>query len=244
MKLVAGIPEPAEFHLGLTVTPTPPRAGEPAHFRFDVHDPWKNNPVTNFTVIHEKLFHAFIVSRDLEFFLHDHPVWENDSFHYEATLPKPGMYRVLGDFYPEGGTPQLLSKTVFVTGVEQPIVALTPDFTPKVSKNLKVEFTAIPSHPVAGLETQLRFNISPGDGIERYLGAWGHMLVASDDLIDMIHEHPFIADGSPEVLFHVVFPRERMYRIWVQFQRQGVVNTVHFDVPVKPFGTDPFGRIE
>jgi len=34
------------------------------------------------------------------------------------------------------------------------------------------------------------------------------------------------------VRFDVVFPRARPYRVWVQFQRSGVVNTVHFDVPV------------
>ena len=57
------------------------------------------------------------------------------------------------------------------------------------------------------------------------------MLVASDDLIDMIHTHPFIADGGPEVQFNIVFPRPKhAYRIWVQFQRAGVVNTAHFDV--------------
>jgi hypothetical protein len=33
--------------------------------------------------------------------------------------------------------------------------------------------------------------------------------------------------------FAVVFPRPRVYRIWVQFQREGIVNTVHFDVPVR-----------
>jgi hypothetical protein len=33
--------------------------------------------------------------------------------------------------------------------------------------------------------------------------------------------------------FNLVFPRERIYRVWVQFQRNGVVNTAHFDVPVK-----------
>ena len=60
------------------------------------------------------------------------------------------------------------------------------------------------------------------------------MLVASDDLIDMIHTHPFLADGSAEMQFQLIFPRARVYRMWVQFQRQGVVNTVHFDIPVKP----------
>jgi len=32
--------------------------------------------------------------------------------------------------------------------------------------------------------------------------------------------------------FSLIFPRARTYRVWVQFQRQGVVNTAHFDVPV------------
>jgi hypothetical protein len=79
----------------------------------------------------------------------------------------------------------------------------------------------------------MRFGVSPGDGLEKYLGAWGHMLAASDDLIDMMHTHPFIADGSPQMQFSVVFPRSRVYRVWVQFQRNGIVNTAHFDVPVQ-----------
>jgi hypothetical protein len=57
------------------------------------------------------------------------------------------------------------------------------------------------------------------------------MLVASDDLIDMIHLHPLRADNG-DVQFNIVFPRARPYRVWVQFQRNGIVNTVHFDVTV------------
>src|SRR5262245_10447331 len=83
----------------------------------------------------------------------------------------------------------------------------------------------------------MRFKLSPDDGIEKYLGAWGHMLAASDDLVDMMHTHPYIADGGPELEFHLVFPRPRMYRVWVQFQRRGVVNTVHFDIPIQQTGS-------
>jgi hypothetical protein len=85
----------------------------------------------------------------------------------------------------------------------------------------------------------MRFGVTPGDGLQKYLGAWGHMLAASDDLIDMIHTHPFIADGRPQMQFSLVFPRPRVYRVWVQFQRNGVVNTAHFDVAVKAAESTP-----
>ena len=57
----------------------------------------------------------------------------------------------------------------------------------------------------------------------------------------MMHEHPARADGGPMVEFDIVFPRPRAYRVWVQLQRGGVVNTVHFDVPLiaqKPEASD------
>jgi len=234
MKLVAGVPDPVEFHLDLSVTPRVPRPGEKVHLQFDIHDPWKNNPVKKFNVDHEKLFHAFIVSEDLQVFVHDHPVWMNNAFQYDMTFPKPGMYRILGDFYPEGSTPQLVTTTVFVEGDPAPHGALSRDYSPKTGKNIKVEMTTTPAQPVAGSTTQVRFTITPGDGLEKYLGVWGHVLAASDDLIDMIHTHPFGGESSHEIPFELTFPRARTYRVWVQFQRKGVVNTVHFDVPVRP----------
>jgi hypothetical protein len=60
------------------------------------------------------------------------------------------------------------------------------------------------------------------------------MLGVSQDLIDMMHEHPFLSDGGPQMEFEVVFPRAGAYRLWVQFQSDDIVNTVHFDVPVAP----------
>jgi len=234
MKLVAGVPDPVEYHLDLTVTPRVPKPGETVHLRFDIHDPWKNNPVKKFNIVHEKLFHAFIVSEDLQVFVHDHPIWMDDAFQYDMTLPKPGMYRVLGDFYPEGATPQLITKTIFVAGNSAPPPPLKEDHSPKTGQNMKVELSLTSGPAVAGRNTSMRFKMTPGDGLEKYLSAWGHMLAASDDLIDMMHTHPFIADGSPEIQFDLTFPRPRTYRVWVQFQRSGVVNTVHFDIPVKP----------
>jgi hypothetical protein len=107
-----------------------------------------------------------------------------------------------------------------------------PDLAAKDTENLRVSLTMEPAKPIAGMKTLLFFHLEPADGLELYLGSWSHMLAASDDLIDMIHDHPFIADGGPQMQFNMVFPRARTYRIWVQFQRKGVVNTARFDIPV------------
>jgi len=234
MKLKAGIPEPIEFPVDLKVTPRAIKPGQKAELEFTVRDPQNGRQIPHFELVHEKLFHLFVVSRDMQVFVHDHPVFGEDAkFRYDYTFPKPGLYRLLADFYPEGATPQLIQKTVIVPGPAQPAPVLTRDYSTKQAENISVSLTTDPPQPIAGTKTMMFFKIEPADGIEKYIGAWGHMLAASDDLIDMIHTHPFIADGGPEMQFNVYFPREHVYRVWVQFQRKGVVNTAHFDVPVK-----------
>ncbi len=234
MKLVAGIPDPVEYTMDLNVIPPAPKPLQPTRFEFIVRDPWKERPVTNFQIVHERLFHLFVVSQDLKFFVHDHPIFEkNGVFHYDLALPTPGMYRILGDFYPDGATPQLIAKTVLVAGKAPAPITLTRDYSTKDAGNMQVELVTDPPQPIAHTKTMMFFKVKPGDGLEKYLGAWGHMLAASDDLIDLIHTHPFLADGGPEIQFNMIFPRARTYRVWVQFQRQGVVNTAYFDVPVE-----------
>jgi hypothetical protein len=232
MALRAGIPEPVEFHLDVETVPSPVAANETATIEFHVHDPWKDRPVHDYVTVHEKLFHAFVVSEDLQYFKHDHPVLRGDGvFTLPVSLPTGGMFRVLGDFYPEGATPQLIAETLFVRGASPRPAALSEDLSTKSDQNMKVAVTLLPERATAGNRTQMTFHIDPVDGFEKYLGAWSHMLAASDDLIDMMHLHPVRADAG-DVRFDVVFPRPRPYRVWVQFQRKGVVNTVHFDVPV------------
>jgi hypothetical protein len=199
--------------------------------QFLVHDPWKDRPVAAYNVVHERLFHAFVVSEDLEYFEHGHPALVSDgTFQYPITFPRPGMFRVLADFYPVGATPQLTTATVLVPGDAPATKPLVRDYSPKAGANMRVSLVTIPEYPVVGNQTQLRLKLDGGGSLERYLGAWGHMLVASADLIDMMHEHPYWADGGPEVEFRVVFPRPQTYRVWIQLQKSGVVNTVHFDI--------------
>ena len=233
MKLRAGIPEPIEFPMDLKITPPAVKVGEKVQLEFSVLDPENSKLIQHFQIVHEKLFHMFVISQDLQFFVHDHPVFGPDGkFRYEITFPKPGLYRLLGDFYPDGATPQLIAKTIIVPGGSQVTPSLNRDYSTRDAGNMQVSLETDPPDAIAGTKTMMFFKLNPAEGIEKYIGAWGHMLAASDDLIDLIHTHPFIADGGPNMQFNVYFPRPRTYRVWVQFQRKGVVNTAYYDVPV------------
>jgi hypothetical protein len=240
MALVAGIPTYVEWPMRLTVEPAAWKAGQRVRMRFEVLDPKTGRRAGRLLVVHERLFHLFLVSGDLSFFAHEHPEMQADgTFLFETVLPRRGFYRVAGDYYPEGGSPQMALETIVSLGAKQmdfQSPRLAADLKAKAGANLKVSLRTAPEEPIAGLKTMLFFDLAPGDGVEPYLGAWGHLIAASADLIDVIHTHPFIADGGPQMQFNVAFPRPGSYRVWAQFQRQGTVNTAAFTVPVKALG--------
>ena len=239
MKLVFGIPDGLEYKLDMALSPRVFHPGDHVQLAFRVVDPKTGKLVQKFEIVHEKFFHLFLVSQDLQHFTHDHPKLGPDGiFRFDMVFPKPGLYRLLGDFYPAGATPQLIAKTVIVPvkpgdQLEITPVTLVADLLANHCQNMDVELVTEPAQPIAGQKTLLFFRLKPADGLEKYLGAWGHMLAASDDLIDMIHTHPFLADGGDREQFNLIFPRARTFRVWVQFQRQGVVNTAAFNVPVQ-----------
>ncbi|HKD05175.1 MAG TPA: heavy metal-binding domain-containing protein [Bryobacteraceae bacterium] len=238
MALEAGIQQPLKYRLKLDVLPTAVPAAKPVELRFEIIDPKTDKRAEKFELVHEKLFHLFLVSADLSYFIHDHPEAGADGvFRYRTTLPTPGVYRLLADCYPSGGTPQLLPAYITTAGYDKPIsAALThpaPDMTPKRSENLGVSLRLDPPEPIPGKKTMMFFRVEPSEGLEPYLGAWGHLLAVSDDLVDSIHEHPIYANPGSEIQFDVFFPRQASYKVWVQFQRKGVVNTAAFVIPVR-----------
>jgi len=241
MKLVANIPEPVEYPTTFSFTPPNIPARGKLHIEIRVSDPRSGAGVKHYQVIHERPLHLFIVSEDLAYFAHEHPELGADGvFRHITLLPKPGTYKLLADFMPEGGTPQLISHVITTAGYTRSLTAsiVKPhaDLASKQGANLDVELVLDPPQPLAGKKTMLFFKLKPAVGLEPYLGAWGHMLAASNDLIDTIHAHPiYITEptaGEKQVQFNLFFPREAIYRVWVQFQREGKVNTVDFTIPV------------
>jgi Heavy metal binding domain len=262
MTLVPTALDAADYRLELTTSPAAVEPGRPARFRFEIFHPVTGAAVREFAVVHDRPYHLFVVSQDFTHFDHVHPEQGTDgSFSIDLTLPRPGYYRLYSDFLPVGGGPQVIAQSVVTARFDGDIVSslaqLEPDrsFSKIVDRTL-VELRIDPGELEAGQIVPLRFHLSdaasqaPVTDLERYLGAWGHALVLSEDGIDYIHAHPAeplaapsnaattlkggtTARGGPDVTFEALFPKAGRYRIWLQFQREGRTSTAWFTVAVR-----------
>jgi Heavy metal binding domain len=257
MTLVAGDPmATADYVLRVTTEPRAPKAGQKTRFKFAVMHPLTGAPVADFAEVHDKLFHLFIVSRDMTHFFHEHPVKEADgSFTYEHTLPAAGHYMLFADFMPVGGGPQMIASPLITASFEGDISSSVPalvadkTFT-KTANGTIVEFQIDPSKLVAGEEADVPIHFvdektgEPVTDLQRYLGAFGHAMMLNDDMTEHVHAHPeemlegtsVTAGGGPDLVFHALFPRPGHYRIWLQFLRNDKLSTVPFTVRVLRVG--------
>ena len=196
-----------------------------------VRDPHSNALVRNFATVHDKLFHLFIVSRDLEYFAHVHPTQQsNGTFDLQHPLP-PGEYMLFADFLPADATSQLLQRAIVVPGTGDRELPALDDGGVRVwikGENL-----------IPGKEGRLTFTLSdqrtgaPITDLEPYLGAAAHLLLVRSDLSDAVHEHPEEETaGGPTVSFHPVIPAAGEYKLWLQVQRRGRVLTFPFELRV------------
>lgn len=234
----------AAYVLDLETAPRVVKPQQKARARFFVRDPRSLATVKRFDLVHERVFHLFVISQDLEYFRHVHPtLHQNGSLDVDIELPRAGVYQLIADFMPAGGAPQLLQKSIVTAGYNGPLVAppaLRRDTDDEVVSGARVKLTM--PEPIAGREQLVTFELedaatgSPLHDLEPYLGAAGHLLLVSADLSIASHSHP-VAEistaGGPTVVFQMLFPRAGDYRMWVQFQRHGEVITSSFTVPVK-----------
>ena len=62
-----------EYGLELTSVPAAIKSGVPMTLTFTIRHPGTGDLVTRFETVHEKRYHLFVVSRDMEVFEHIHP---------------------------------------------------------------------------------------------------------------------------------------------------------------------------
>jgi len=247
-------PEVDEYQVRLETTPVAIKPGEKVKLRFLIFHPKTDAQIKEFNILHDMPFHLFVVSQDLTHFEHIHPAKQADgSFTIETVLPAAGPYKIYCDFFPAGGTPQVIQRNLITAGFTGDLVSSQAKLVPdkaltKTVDGIRFELKLDPAEPVAGKPANLKYHLvdeqtgQPVKDLQPYLGAWGHTLILSEDGTDYLHSHPteMIPDGvdrsklagGPDVVFDTFFPRPGNYRIWSQFQRGGKVTTVSFTIYV------------
>ncbi|MPY92634.1 MAG: hypothetical protein GEV08_06055 [Acidimicrobiia bacterium] len=220
---------------GYTFTPEDttftPGVAEP--FAFRVLGPG-GAPVTDFDTRHEQDLHLIVVSGYLADYQHLHPALSADgTWSTELGLPRAGGYRAYADFAAAGAEPLTLGVDLLVAGelAPQPLPA------PAATATVDGYEVLLDGDVTAGAESALHFRVAR-DGaavsdLEPYLGAFGHLVAIRATDHAYLHVHP-TEDSSPaQVAFSVHVPSPGSYRLFLDFQHQGVVRTATFtlDVP-------------
>jgi hypothetical protein len=208
-------------------------AAEPLRLRILGPD---GSPVTAYTPTHDKDLHLIVVRRDLTGFRHVHPqlgpdgVWE-----IPMLVAAAGQYRVFADFQPAGrDDPLTLGADLPASGDYQPAPLPAPSRTATVD-----DYTVtLDGDLVPGTSSMLTLTVvrhgTPVTDLQPYLAAYGHLVALRDGDLAYLHVHPdgHPGDGrtspGPQIVFHIEVPTAGAYRLFLDFQHEGVVRTVAF----------------
>jgi hypothetical protein len=247
----------AGYDMRLETGPARVVAGTPVLLRFvPLRD---GRLLRNLTVVHEHPLHLMVVSSDFTFFDHVHPSLQpDDSLALSYAFATPGQYLLYADVAPAGGRSQVFRLPVIVRGQrgdgdgEPEVTASHPDLAPSPSlskavdsdPSMTAELRFQPRSPVAGIETHFLVRFSkdgrPVNDLEPYIGAMAHGVFLSGDSDVYLHCHPEqltspepTARSGPDVPFATFFPRPGLYKLWVQFKRQGRTGVVSYVIDVR-----------
>ncbi|GAB7040749.1 MULTISPECIES: hypothetical protein [Catenuloplanes] len=213
-----------------------PAPAERAPFRFVIQAA-DGTPVTDFAVVHDKRLHLIVVRRDLSGYQHLHPELAPDgTWSTELALPTAGAWRAFADFTATTATGAQVATTL---GVDLSVggdyaASPLPAPAPKVTAGgFEAEMAGTPA---LGSVQPMIFTLRR-DGAtvrpERYLGAYGHLVVLREGDLGYVHVHPeeqLTVDGA--VKFWLAAPSKGRYRAFFDFQVDGVVHTAAFTITI------------
>ncbi|MDZ4797758.1 MAG: YHYH protein, partial [Bryobacteraceae bacterium] len=211
---------------------------------------WLFNTGTSLEKVHEKPLHLLVISADLARLDHVHPEPRTaTSLLLKYRFTKPGKYWIYADFTPAGAPQTIARFQLDVAG--DPVEPAAPETS-------TVRATLVTSEPTlrTSRDITLKFNLTdektgaPVEDLQPYLGAWGHILLISQDANHFLHAHPkedqqpgadpwkhshaaAIGPSPSTIETTAGFRRPGMYRVWLQIQRAGKVETLPFVLNVE-----------
>ncbi len=222
----------AENGLRLVVDDSELASGRPQQLRFRIVDD-DGATVSGFDVAHTKRMHVIVARRDLTNFQHLHPEQAADgSWSAPLGIAEPGSYRLFADFERDGEKTTLAADLAADGAADlRPLPA--PAGRAVSDGGYDVELDADGALP--GEEARLDFTVTK-DGreaqTEPYLGAGGHLVALREGDLAFLHVHP-TEDATGGAAFDATFPTQGRYRLFLQFQVEGEIQTVAFTQEVR-----------
>ncbi|MGW4717078.1 hypothetical protein [Nocardia sp. NPDC004260] len=226
------------YTLRLDTTRATAAANVPLRFTILDRD---GKPVTRYVRSHEKDLHLIVVRRDMAAFQHVHPVLGADgTWSVPLDLSRAGDYRVFADFTPQGGENLTLGANLLVAGVYDPQQLPAATSTTNVGDyTVTLDGAAVP-----GRASKVTLSVSragkPVTDLQPYLGAYGHLVALRAADLGYLHVHPEghpgdgVTAAGPGITFAVTAPSAGDYRLFLDFQHEGVVRTAEFTLAVAP----------
>ena len=153
-------------------------------------------------------------------------------------LSAAGEYRVFADFTPTGHDGGLtLGADLAVPGAYQPVPLPAADPSAAVVDGYVV---TLAGDLVPGRSSELTSDGQQGrppvTDLQPYLAAYGHLVALRAGDLAYLHVHPAGAPGDgvtpagPGITFYATAPTAGDYRLYLDFQHDGVVRTAEFTV--------------
>ncbi|MFE7798449.1 hypothetical protein [Nocardia sp. NPDC057440] len=249
-------PSPEEYPAGLMATQNgytlrldtaQTTAAAKVPLRFRILNP-AGTPVTRYVRSHDKDLHLIAVRRDMVGFQHVHPTLDQaGTWSVPLDLTHAGDYRVFADFTAEGGDNLTLGADLRVAGTydAQPLPA--PVATSTVGGYTVTSSGAVTPGQTATVTLSVSRDGKPVTDLQPYLGAYGHLVALRAADLGYLHVHPegHPGDGTtpagPGITFAVTVPSAGDYRLFLDFQHEGVLRTAEFTLAVAP-GPAPTGN--
>jgi hypothetical protein len=239
------------YEMTLSTQPAQVKAGEEVTLNFTLLNAQTKQVVKELDIVHEKVLHLIIVSKNLAYFDHIHPEMNSDgSLSVKTKFANGGTYVLYSDVTPKGEKHnEVFPIQLMVDGPpvkDIPLLSSTSFRVDGYTATLKSEPAELKVNTSAELTVSLSKDSKEVINLQNYLGALGHMVVISEDTEQYLHVHPMESGdkdheghnmkseggASNTVIFHTNFTKPGTYKVFAQFNPGGKILTTNFVVKV------------
>jgi hypothetical protein len=207
-------------------------------FAFHITGPG-TKAVTTFEPDQTKLMHFYLIRSDLSGYQHVHPTMATDgTWTADLAALTPGTYRAYASFV----TPDAMGKPIaFVLSVPVTVPGAAATMpVPAAGPTTTVDgYTlTLSGQPMAGMAHTMTLHVArngqPVTDLQPYLDTYAHLSAFHAGDLAFAHLHPSGAvdgdHGGPDLTFNAEFSESGTWRVYVQFQTNGVLHTAAFTV--------------